>query len=134
MRCRGEVFVYLGQLGQLNLSQLDLMFVKYSFSNAQLSSEPLLDCASWNSTILWENDNILKNKCNSCTNVEKRYYSMREKCPYSQYFLPVFSPNAGKYWPEKLQIRAVFTQWFLLKRFRLQNTCKTNCLLEEEVN
>lgn len=45
MRCRGEVFVYLGQLDQLNLSQLDLMFLKYSFSNAQLSSEPLLDCA-----------------------------------------------------------------------------------------
>ena len=88
MWCRGEMFVYLGQLGQLNLVQLDLMFVKYSFPNAQLSPEPLLDCASWNSTILWENDNILKNKCNSCTNVEKRYYSMREKCPHSQYFWP----------------------------------------------
>ena len=70
MWCRGEMFVHLDQLGQLNLVQLGLnMFVKYSFPNAQLSPEPLLDWASRNSTILWENDNILKNKCNSCTNV-----------------------------------------------------------------
>ena len=50
----------------------------------------------------------------------------REKCPYSEFFWPVFSriwteygeirsisvfsPNAGKYRPEKLQIRALFTQ------------------------
>ena len=26
-------------------------------------------------------------------------------------YLPVFSPNAGKYGPEKLQIRTLFTQW-----------------------
>ena len=44
MWCRGEMFVHLDQLGQLNLVQLGLnMFVKYSFPNAQLSPEPLLD-------------------------------------------------------------------------------------------
>ena len=26
-------------------------------------------------------------------------------------YLSVFSPNAGKYWPEKLQIRTLSTQW-----------------------
>ena len=31
--------------------------------------------------------------------------SQREKCPYSKFFWSVFSPNAGKYGPEKLQIR-----------------------------
>ena len=27
--------------------------------------------------------------------------SLREKCPYSKFFWSVFSPNAGKYGPEK---------------------------------
>ena len=26
--------------------------------------------------------------------------TLREKCPYSELFWPVFSPNAGKYGPE----------------------------------
>ena len=29
-------------------------------------------------------------------------------------YLSVFSPNEGKYGPEKLQIRTLFTQWLLL--------------------
>ena len=29
------------------------------------------------------------------------------------YYLSVYSPNAGKYRPEKNQIRTLFTQWFL---------------------
>ena len=49
---------------------------------------------------------------------------MREKCPYLEFFwfvfscfrseylyLSVFSPNAGKYGPEKLQIGTLFPQW-----------------------
>ena len=36
--------------------------------------------------------------------------ALREKCPYPQY-LSVFSPNAGKYGPENLQIRTLFAQW-----------------------
>ena len=28
-------------------------------------------------------------------------------------YLSVFSPNAGKYGPENLQIRALFTQWYI---------------------
>ena len=34
----------------------------------------------------------------------------REKCPYSEFFWSVFSPNEGKYGPEKLRIRTLFTQ------------------------
>ena len=34
-----------------------------------------------------------------------------EKCPYSEFFWSVFSSNAGKYEPEKLRIRALFTQY-----------------------
>ena len=51
--------------------------------------------------------------------------TLREKCAYSELFwstffciqteygenLPVFSPNAGKYGPEKHRIRTLFTQW-----------------------
>ena len=46
--------------------------------------------------------------------------ALRRKCPYSEFFwsvfsriqyLSVFSPNAGKYGPEKLQIRIHFRQW-----------------------
>ena len=33
-----------------------------------------------------------------------------EKCPYLKFFWSVFSPNAGKYGPEKLRIRTLFTQ------------------------
>ena len=36
---------------------------------------------------------------------------VREKCPYSEFFWPVFIPNTGKCGPEKLQIRTLFTQW-----------------------
>ena len=49
-------------------------------------------------------------------------FTVREKCPYSEFFwsvfsriwteygeISVFSPNAGKYGPEKLQIRTLFT-------------------------
>ena len=36
-----------------------------------------------------------------------------EKCPYSKFIWPVFSPNAGKYDPEKLRIRRLFTQYII---------------------
>ena len=36
---------------------------------------------------------------------------MHEKCPYSEFFWSVFSPNAEKYGPEKLRIRTLITQW-----------------------
>ena len=51
--------------------------------------------------------------------------TLREKCPYSDFFwsvffriltdtnaryLSIFSPNTGKYGPEKLRIRTFFTQ------------------------
>ena len=32
---------------------------------------------------------------------------MREKCPYSEFFWSVFSPNVGKYGSEKLRIRTL---------------------------
>ena len=57
--------------------------------------------------------------------------TLREKCPYSEFFrslfsriridtdstpyLSVFSPNAGKYRPEKNKIRTLFTQWKTLE-------------------
>ena len=36
--------------------------------------------------------------------------ALREKCPYSEFFWSVFSPNAGKYGPEKLWTQTLFTQ------------------------
>ena len=48
--------------------------------------------------------------------------TMREKCPYSEFFwsifsglecFPVFNPNAGKCGPDKLRIQALFTQCYL---------------------
>ena len=36
---------------------------------------------------------------------------LREKCPYSEFSWSVFSPNAGKYGPEKLRIRTLFMQY-----------------------
>ena len=42
--------------------------------------------------------------------------SLRENCLYSEYFWAVFSPNAGKYGPEKLRIRTFFTQCVSLRK------------------
>ena len=33
--------------------------------------------------------------------------TLREKCPYFEFFWSVFSPDAGNYGPEKLQIRTL---------------------------
>ena len=53
------------------------------------------------------------------------YHSLREKCPY----LSVFSLNAGKYGPEKLRIRTLFTQWLVLL---FSNILKApSCILEQ---
>ena len=38
------------------------------------------------------------------------WVSLREKCPYSEFFWSAFSLNEGKYGPEKLRIRTLFTQ------------------------
>ena len=35
--------------------------------------------------------------------------ALLEKCPYSEFFWSVFSPNAGKCGPEKLQMPTLFT-------------------------
>ena len=40
-----------------------------------------------------------------------RKRTLCEKYPYSEFFRTVFSPNAGKYGPEKLRTRTLFTQW-----------------------
>ena len=34
--------------------------------------------------------------------------TLREKCPYLEFFWSVFSPNAEKYRPEKLRIQSLF--------------------------
>ena len=39
--------------------------------------------------------------------------SLRENCPYSEFFWSVFSPNAENLGPEKLQTRTLFTQYIL---------------------
>ena len=62
--------------------------------------------------------------------MKKRLWSLREKCPYSEFFwslfshihadmrdtphLSVFNPNVGKCGQEKLRIRTLFTQWISL--------------------
>ena len=40
----------------------------------------------------------------------KSTFALREKCPYSEFFWSVFSPNTGKYRPEKFRIRTLFKQ------------------------
>ena len=67
----------------------------------------------------------------SATNLIALSVSLSEKCPYSEFFwcvfsrikaeygeildyLSVFSPNAGKYRPEKLQIEKLFMQCIAL--------------------
>ena len=44
-----------------------------------------------------------------------RHPSLRVMCPYLEFFWSVFSSNAGKYRPEKLRIRTLFTQCILNK-------------------
>ena len=65
---------------------------------------------------------------------------MCKKCPYSELFCSIFSririfitqylsvisPNAGKYGPEKLPIRTLFTQW---KCLNSQFVIKKNTLI-----
>ena len=42
-------------------------------------------------------------------------------CPaFGHSYLSVFSPNAGKYGPEKLRIRTLFTQWWSLSSDEIQ--------------
>ena len=36
---------------------------------------------------------------------------LRKKCPCSELFCSAFSPNAGKYGPEQLRIRILFTHF-----------------------
>ena len=52
--------------------------------------------------------------------------SLREKCPYSEFFWSVLScirteyresPNAGKYRPEKLRMQTLFTQCYILVNY-----------------
>ena len=38
------------------------------------------------------------------------YYALHEKCPYSEFFWSVISPNVGKYGPEIFRIWTLFTQ------------------------
>ena len=49
------------------------------------------------------------------------WISLREKCPYLEFFRFLFSafrPNARQYRPEKLRIRTFFTFLLLLKRIK----------------
>ena len=51
--------------------------------------------------------------------------ALREKCPNTEFFsvlyFPIFSPYTGKYGPEKLRIRILFTQcrYYHQKRWRI---------------
>ena len=38
--------------------------------------------------------------------------------PWDTLYLSVFSPNVGKYGPEKLRIRTFFTQWVTIKKLK----------------
>ena len=38
-------------------------------------------------------------------------------------YLSVFSPNAGKYGPENLRVRTLFTQWFIFTNKKLCTEC-----------
>ena len=55
-----------------------------------------------------------------------KWQSLCEKCSYLEFFWSVFSSNAGKYWPEKLRICALFTQWMWLSP-RLYYTEMPSC-------
>ena len=44
-----------------------------------------------------------------------------ENCPFSEFLWSVFSPNAGKYGPEKLRIRTRFTDMALFNQIRLHS-------------
>ena len=51
------------------------------------------------------------------TDKKEKTITLHEKCPYSEFFWSVFSPNMGKYGPEKLRIRTLFTQCKLDKSY-----------------
>ena len=62
--------------------------------------------------------------CSYVVTIGAHYYaviieglSLREKCPYEEFFWPVIGLNCGKYGPEKLRIRALFTQFLMLWNF-----------------
>ena len=57
---------------------------------------------------------------------------MREKCLYLKFFWFVFSPNAGKYGPEKLRIRKLFKfhVWHVNVYFTEQNIMHREGLIE----
>ena len=47
--------------------------------------------------------------------------TMRENYPISEILWSVFSPNAGKYGPEKLRIRTLFTDMALFNQIKLHS-------------
>ena len=59
----------------------------------------------------------MNEQCNSIPIWREEYQTLREKCPYSEFFGVIrneygemLSPNAGKYVPEKLRKWTLFTQ------------------------
>ena len=56
-----------------------------------------------------------------------KWLALREKCPYSEFFWSVFSPNAGKYGPEKLRIWALFMQCSLTINHEVINKVGAQC-------
>ena len=85
-----------------------------------------------------------KGQENSCSDIfytadqpKAKWLSLLEKCPYSKFFwslflrirTDVFSPNVGKYGPEKLRIRTLFTQYFHTSRItsQMKNSSQRFC-------
>ena len=55
--------------------------------------------------------------------------SLREKCPCSEFFLPIFSSNAEEYGPEKLQARTLYLFIYLFI-FNLFNADKLTYIFD----
>ena len=56
-------------------------------------------------------------------------WTLCEKSPYSEFFWSVFSPNAGKYRPEKLRIQTLFMQWKTISNLLSKRTALSRIII-----
>ena len=100
-----------------------LFVLRYGFCNAEVSMNTWLSFpaiySAWfafvyfvfNEWYLFLSDQGRDfSRCHSSMSNTQFSLTLREKCPYLEFLWSAFSPNAGKYGPEKLRIRIFFTQ------------------------
>ena len=103
-----QLSISTGGLGILDINTL-LNFLKIIQSDSKVVKSHL-----WKDLMLYRLNLILNSNQGltlfSQTHTSESFWSVFSRIQTATPYLCIFSPNAGKYGPEKLQIRTLFTQ------------------------